>query len=164
MRSRLSLTPHLTTHSTGARVSLPFIVNLAVSAARRARLIRALESFVVVNDMSETKQERTPLNAEGDFYVLKDTCITCLSPEHEAPELMGLDEATGCYFKRQPKTLEELEHAIEAVRASCVEALRYAGSDPEILERLRAQGCGSLCDVLSPPGGRVRNKFGSKVV
>ncbi len=32
---------HLTTHSTGARVSLPFIVNLSVPAVRRARLIRA---------------------------------------------------------------------------------------------------------------------------
>lgn len=103
--------------------------------------------------MSKTKFERTPLNAEGDFYVMKDTCITCLAPEHEAPELMGLDEASGCYFKRQPQNPEEVEHAIEAIRVSCVEALRYAGSDPEILERLRANGCKSLSDVLSPDGG-----------
>jgi hypothetical protein len=32
----------LTTHSTGARVSLPLIENLSVSAVRRAWLIRAL--------------------------------------------------------------------------------------------------------------------------
>jgi hypothetical protein len=31
----------LTTHSTGARISLPFIVSLNLSAVRRARLIRA---------------------------------------------------------------------------------------------------------------------------
>ena len=38
----LRLGRRLTTHSTGARVSLPFIVNLSVPAVRRARLIRAL--------------------------------------------------------------------------------------------------------------------------
>ena len=103
--------------------------------------------------MSKTKPERTPLNSEGDFYVMKDTCITCLAPEHEAPELIGLDEATGCYFSRQPRTPEELEHAIEAVHASCVAALRYAGSDTEILERLRAKGEKSQCDMLCPGGG-----------
>ena len=102
--------------------------------------------------MSETKFERTPLNAEGDFYVEKDTCLTCMAPHLEAPELLGLDEATGCYFRRQPQSPEELEHAIEAVSVSCVEALRYAGDDPEILERLRAKGCKSQSDVLSPGG------------
>src|ERR671939_176738 len=122
------------------------------SVVRRARLIRALDAFVVVKDMSKPKFDRTPLNVEGDFYVVKDTCITCMAPHHEAPELMGLDEATGCYFRRQPQTLEEVEHAIEAVWVSCVEALRYAGNDPEILARLRAKGCKSLSDVLSPSG------------
>ena len=100
-----------------------------------------------------SKFERTPLNAEGDFYVVKDTCITCMNPHQEAPELMGLDEATGCYFRRQPRTGEEIEHAVEAARVSCVEALRYSGDDPEILELLRAKGCKSLSDVLSPGGG-----------
>ncbi|MDQ1592954.1 MAG: hypothetical protein QOG71_3581 [Pyrinomonadaceae bacterium] len=83
---------------------------------------------------------------------MKDTCITCLAPEQEAPELMGLDEATGCYFRRQPQTPEELEHAIEAVRVSCVAALRYAGNDPAILERLRAKGEKFQCDALYPEG------------
>ena len=103
--------------------------------------------------MGKTKPERTPLNAEGDFYIEKDTCLTCLAPEHEAPELMGLDEATGCYFRRQPQTPEELEHAIEAVCVSCVAAVRYGGSDPEILERLRAKGEQAQCDVLAPNSG-----------
>jgi ferredoxin len=103
--------------------------------------------------MSKTQFERTPLNAEGDFYVVKDMCITCMAPHHEAPELMGMDEETGCYFRRQPQTAEELEHAVEAVRVSCVEALRYSGDDAEILARLRAKGCKSQSDVLSPDGG-----------
>jgi ferredoxin len=122
-----------------------------LDAVRRARLIRALDAFVV-NDMSKTKFERTPLNAEGDFYVVKDMCITCIAPHQEAPELMGLDDDMGCYFRRQPQTPEELIDAIEAVWVSCVQALRYSGNDPAILERLRAKGCKSQSDVLSPDG------------
>ena len=108
--------------------------------------------FVMGNGMRNTKRERTPLNAEGGFYVEKDTCLNCMAPEHVAPGLMGHDEETGCYFKRQPETPEEVEQATEAVRVSCVEALRYAGNDPMILERLQAKSCKSLCDVLSPSG------------
>jgi hypothetical protein len=103
--------------------------------------------------MSETKFERTPLNAEGDLYVVKDTCVTFMAPHHEAPGLMGSDEEAGCYFRRRPRTAEGLEHAAEAVRVSRVEALRYSGDDPEILERLRTKGCKPQSDVLSPGGG-----------
>jgi hypothetical protein len=106
--------------------------------------------------MSVTEPERTPLNADGDFYVVKDTCITCLAPQQEAPELIGLDEATGCYFKRQPQTPEELEHAIEAVCVSCVAAVRYGGSDPRILARLRAKEEKLRCDAPSTGGGIKR--------
>jgi hypothetical protein len=42
MVSGNSYSRNLTTHSTGARVSRSFIVNLNLSAVRRARLIRAL--------------------------------------------------------------------------------------------------------------------------
>lgn len=94
------------------------------------------------------KPERTSLNSEGDFYVEKDTCLHCCVPASEVPELIGFDDASGCYFKRQPQTPEELERAVEAVWMSCVEALRYAGEDPAILERLRARGCKPQCDAL----------------
>ena len=97
-----------------------------------------------------TKHERAPLNAEGDFYVEKDMCLACMVPEYEAPELMGYDEQIGCYFKRQPETAEELGHAIMAIRASCIAALRYAGDDPVVLGRLK--NCKSECDALSPNG------------
>jgi hypothetical protein len=96
------------------------------------------------------KRERTPLNAEGGFYVEQGVCINCMAPHHAAPELLGMDEETGCYFRRQPQTSEEIEHAVEAVRVSCVEGLRYSGDDPEVLERLRARGCQAQSDVLSP--------------
>jgi hypothetical protein len=84
---------------------------------------------------------------------VKDMCVTCTAPHHEAPELMGMDEATGCYFRRQPQTAGEIEHAVEAIRVSCVEALRYSGDDPEVLERLRAKGCISQSDVWARGGG-----------
>jgi hypothetical protein len=103
--------------------------------------------------MSEMKFERTPLNADGDFYVVKDMCITCMAPHQEAPELMGVDGETGCYFRRQPQTPEELNHAVEAIWVSCVQALRYSGNDPEILDRLRARDCKAQSDVLSPDEG-----------
>src|SRR5215213_10239761 len=104
-----------------------------------------------MGEQTDRRRRRTPLNAEGDFYVLKDLCFACLAPEDEAPELMGYDEETGCYFKRQPETPVEMGRAAEAVRFSCVEALRYAGDDPAVLELLRAKGCESRCDVLHPP-------------
>jgi hypothetical protein len=68
-----------------------------------------------------SQRERCGLNVEGDFYVEKDLCLQCL-----APELIGFDEEYGCYFKKQPETPEELEHAINAVRVSCIRALRYS--------------------------------------
>jgi hypothetical protein len=72
-------------------------------------------------------------------------------PEIEAAELMGFDsEAMHCYFKQQPLTSEELEHAIVAVAASDIQGLRYAGSDQYILGRLIELGASDCCDALTP--------------
>jgi hypothetical protein len=77
-----------------------------------------------MNETKPDKRERYSLNADGDFHAVKDICITCMMPEDRAPELMGFDEeACHCYFKRQPGTPEELEHAIAAVASS--EVRRY---------------------------------------
>ncbi len=84
--------------------------------------------------MEEIK--RHPLNANGDFYVEYDTCLQCDAPYSEAPELMDYDEDFHCYFKRQPETEEEIEQAINAVCVSCIEAVRYGGDNPEILEKI----------------------------
>jgi len=54
---------------------------------------------------------------------------------------MAYDEAVGsCYFRRQPETPIELEHAIQAVAVSCCAAVQYDGEDEAILARLRALG------------------------
>ena len=94
------------------------------------------------------ERDRYPLNAEGPFYVEDGECLACMAPEYEASELMGYDsDKAHCYFKRQPNTPEELEHAINAVACSEVGALRYGGDDDYILERLMpySYACDALC-------------------
>jgi hypothetical protein len=87
---------------------------------------------------------RFRLNAPGDFFVEDGRCIACTAPEHEAPELMAHAEDEGlnyhCYFRRQPETSEEIEHAVRAVYVSCCGAVRYGGSDPGVLARLERLG------------------------
>ena len=82
---------------------------------------------------SEEPKERFPKNAQGPFYVANGECITCMAPEHAAPELMGFDEeARHCYFKRQSSTPDELERAVRAVWVSCCGAVQYSGDDANI--------------------------------
>ncbi len=86
-----------------------------------------------------TPPPRFRFNAPGDFFVEDSMCIACTAPEHEAPELMAhTEEGTiyHCYFRRQPETPEEVEHAICAVYVSCCGAVQYDGTDPEVLGRL----------------------------
>jgi hypothetical protein len=82
-------------------------------------------------------KERFPKNVEGPFFVANGECITCMAPEHEAPDLMGFDqEANHCYFRKQPSTPEELERAVRAVWASCCSAVQYSGDDPRVHQRI----------------------------
>jgi hypothetical protein len=55
-----------------------------------------------------------------------------------------------CFFKQQPRTPGELDKVIAAMEVSCVPALRYAGTDAEILRRLQENGLADRCDVLVP--------------
>ena len=97
--------------------------------------------------------QRFRLNAPGDFYVVDGQCITCMAPHGVAPELMGFHAAPAggshCYFARQPRNTTEVEAAVAAVTHSCCEALRYAGSDPDVLERLVEKGASDACDILA---------------
>jgi hypothetical protein len=82
-------------------------------------------------------EERTPKNAPGPFYVAKDECIACRAPEVEARGLMSFDDDhSSCFFERQPMTPEEEYRAIRAIGASCCGAVRYGGSDPDVIARL----------------------------
>ncbi len=93
-------------------------------------------------------------NIDGPFYV-SDQCIICASPLQTAPENFAWDCPTGCtdcpnscYVKRQPENDAELNNMIEAVLHSEVQNIRYCGTDPEVLWRLRASGSVSVCDAL----------------
>ena len=104
------------------------------------------------------KFEREPDNAPGAFYVIKDSCILCALPPETAPQNItwdaGFQEAgcTGCpnhcRVERQPESQDEVALVIEAALRSCVEAIRYCGTDTEILARFHEQGMGRLCDAL----------------
>ena len=104
-----------------------------------------------MNEGNPNERDRYPLNAKGEFYVENGICLCCMIPEIEAAELMGFDlEAMHCYFKQQPLTSEELEHAIAAVAASDIQGLRYAGSNKYVLGRLVELGASDCCDALTP--------------
>jgi len=83
----------------------------------------------------------------------------CLAPEAAAPAVMGhYEDPSGtnrrshCFYKRQPQTTAELDEAVLAMEISCIENLRYGGTDPEILKRLRDRGLSHLCDALEEKG------------
>lgn len=98
--------------------------------------------------MSIPLPQRVPQNAPGDFYVQSGLCTRCCLPHGEAPELLN-DEKQDfreCFFRRQPQTPEEVDSAIRALWVSEMCALRYAGTNPEVIAQLRARGCGHLCD------------------
>lgn len=96
------------------------------------------------------KNEPHPRNAPGPFYVERDSCMSCMAPEGEAPDLMGYSESDchGCYFHKQPSTPEELERASDAIRVCCCAGVRYGGDDPKLLQRLREEGLATGCDLL----------------
>ncbi len=102
-----------------------------------------------------------PKNASGPFYTEDESCMACEAPCTVAPDLIAHDEqasAHHCYFKKQPETPEEIERAIMACVVSCIEAVRYAGHDPEILERFRQLRSQRSCDALirrPGPGGQT---------
>jgi hypothetical protein len=96
-----------------------------------------------------------PHNVPGPFYSENEGCITCGAPKAAAPDLVGWHEercgettSRHCIFYRRPETREELDQAVMAMNVSCVENLRYRGTDPVVLKRLRRLGLGHLCDAL----------------
>ena len=98
--------------------------------------------------MPDRRFEAYPENAAGPFYVQHDLCIMCRAPESVASDLIGFYEdpsgsniRSHCYFKKQPKTPEEIDRAVKAVWANCCGCYRYAGSDAEVKEKLREAGC-----------------------
>ena len=98
---------------------------------------------------------RHPSNTPGDFYVENGLCLACTAPEHTAPDLIShqSEGSAGyhCFFRRQPDAVEEIERAVRAIEVSCCGALRYAGSDPAIIKRLRSKPWDDPCDQTASP-------------
>jgi len=85
---------------------------------------------------------------KGDFYVMSDECIVCGAPQAEAPDLIDHSKLVHdvCYFKKQPETPEEIRRAIDAISVSCINALRYRGTNEAILKQLYEVDLAKQCD------------------
>lgn len=103
------------------------------------------------------RRNRHPENEQGDFYVVNEECILCGAPEVEGRGLIEHSKKDGygsCFFKKQPETEEEVEHAINAILVSCIGALRYGGKDENILRKMYELGLSGQCDYV--PNGAYR--------
>jgi hypothetical protein len=104
--------------------------------------------------MVPAREERSPKAPPGRFYVT-DQGIICALPPKTAPANIRFylspsceDCPNHCYVHKQPETAEGLHSAIEAAYHSCVQAVRYCGSDPYVLRRFTEAGYAHLCDAL----------------
>ena len=120
---------------------------------------------------------RFPKNADGPFYttghqchnsdapsspmVWCGDCLWCGAPEAEAPALFAPfdDSYTDTYFVRQPSTTEETGQAIQAALVCCVAAVRYGGTNREIISKLGNDP--SVCDYVVTESGELRGTVGS---
>ena len=111
--------------------------------------------------MVQYTRHRFRKNVPGPFYTTGD-CLACDAPEQEARDLLA--PLIGCnfdtYFVRQPLTPEEVERACRALEVCCVAALRYGGTDPDIIRRLGNEP--DYCDRLLPGGPIPRPDWLSK--
>lgn len=104
------------------------------------------------------RYEREEGCVEGAFYVVRDQCTACALPPETAPDNITWDEAfeasgcegcpNHCRVSKQPQTDEELDLMIEAAWGSCVEAIRYRGTDEFTLNRFKELGVARICDAL----------------
>ena len=109
--------------------------------------------IVCKNTTGRPPEERYSDSVPGPFYVVKDRCLICGLPPQVAPLNIAWSHETflfnnrtvcptHCRIERQPETAEELGAMIEAACGSCVEAIRYGGSDPGILAAFKERGYG----------------------
>jgi hypothetical protein len=59
------------------------------------------------------------------------------------------EEHSSCFFERQPATPEEEYRAIRAIWASCCGAVRYGGSDPNVIARLVSLESGRVATAVT---------------
>lgn len=115
----------------------------------------AFKTSFSLTEMVPPRFVRAPEGVPGPFYVCSDQCIICALPLETAPSNIRFhftpncgDCPHYCYVHKQPETHAELDLMIEAMAGSCVAAIRYCGTDPYILQRLRDAGQTDQCDAL----------------
>jgi hypothetical protein len=93
-----------------------------------------------------------PANVPGDFYVEDGCCTMCEVPFAEAPDLFGACQDpqgyTHCFVKRQPRTPNEVDQMVSAIRCAELQCIRYRGTDKVLHDRLVAAGERAVCDRL----------------
>jgi hypothetical protein len=121
-------------------------------------------NFDIFNKSDNKLPKRFPEGEMGDVYVEYGVCTSCGAPQAEAPDLIdhSANEWSHCYFKKQPKTEEEIERAINAIQVSCISGLRYGGKDEKILKRLYEAGEAEQCD--NKPTGNYKMIVWKKVL
>ncbi|MCJ8314992.1 MAG: ferredoxin [Saccharospirillaceae bacterium] len=113
---------------------------------------------------------RTSQNVDGDFYTTGywyeseecGDCLDCAIPEAEAPTLLAdiYKEDTYTHFIRQPESDKEIEQACEACEVCCVNALRYGGTNIDIIQRL--YNTPDYCDYLVTKSGGLEYALDEK--
>ena len=115
--------------------------------------------------MSISLPQRAPNSVAGDFYVEANLCTRCCLVHGEAPALLNDPEEPfeSCFFRRQPETPEEVDQAISAICVTEVCALRYGGTDPDIIAKLRKRHMASVCDHTPEGQEEIKRRSGYKV-
>ena len=105
--------------------------------------------------MERTAHDRHAKNAPGDWYATGH-CMACGAPEAEAPELFAplTDENYETYFVRQPRTQNEVQRACAAAHSCCVSAVRYGGTDPDVIRSLG--NTAEFTDYIVGSSGRLQ--------
>ena len=101
--------------------------------------------------------DRVLKNVDGPFYGTGD-CLACGLPEAKAADLLAPldDDNQDTYFVRQPETPDQVEAACEAIKVCCVSALRYGGTDVNMIRRLGNDP--EYCDYLIGEDGTVTRR------
>lgn len=73
------------------------------------------------------------------------------------------DDSGSCFVCKQPATHEEVSRMINAVHASEMKCIRYAGTEPDTLRGLVAVGERDRCDALPQEQEQERSKHAKKV-
>lgn len=98
--------------------------------------------------------EREDDSVPGAFYVVKGLCVHCAITVETAPSSVSWGTSNAacphhCRVEHQPRNEAELSNIINAACRSCVEAIRYCGTDPAVIARFRERARAHLCDALA---------------